>query len=163
MNKSEFLLYIDSVFRPCEALINLVPDDKLDYAPVEGMFTLGQLINHLSMSPGFLAKGIGKGEWSAKSMREIFLANRRTPSIAKEAALKQFHESVQSVHELIGALSEEDYRNKEIDTPMLGRVQIWRACIHIAEHQLNHKEQLFLYLNLLGLKVHTGTLYMGKL
>ena len=162
VTKQEFLEYLDWVLRPCEALMKLAPDDKLDYAPVEGMFTLGQLLHHLALSLGLYARGFGTGDWGVRSMREIFLRNRRTEPITGKKAVEILEESKRRVIETIRHLTEDEFRNKELDSPTIGRQKIWRLCIHMVEHQLIHKEQLFLYLKLLGIKVHTGTLYIGS-
>ncbi|MFQ5797281.1 MAG: DinB family protein [Bacteroidota bacterium] len=162
MTKQEFLEYLDWVLRPCEALMKLAPDDKLDYAPVEGMFTLGQLLHHLALSLGVYARGFGTGDWGVRSMREIFVRNRRTEPISGRKAAEILEESKRKVIEAIQNFTEDEFHNNEVDSPMLGRQKIWRLCVHMVEHQLNHKEQLFLYLKLLGIKVHTGTLYIGS-
>jgi hypothetical protein len=39
---------------------------------------------------------------------------------------------------------------------------IWRFAVFVAEHHLNHKMELHMYLRLLGVKVNTGTLYAGE-
>ncbi len=162
VNKQEFLEYLDWVLRPCKALMELVPDDKLDYAPAEGMFTLGQLLHHLALSPGFYARGFGTGDWGVRSLREIFLHNQRTEPVTGRRAIEILEESKRNVVEAIQNLTEDEFQGKEMDSPTLGRRKIWRLCIHMVEHQLNHKEQLFLYLKLLGIRVHTGTLYSGR-
>ena len=64
--------------------------------------------------------------------------------------------------EALENLTEDEFQTKEVDSPMLGRQKIWRLCMQMVEHQLNHKEQLFLYLKMLGTRVHTGTLYTGS-
>lgn len=162
MTKQEFLEYLDWVFRPCDTLMKLAPEDKLDYAPTQGMFTLGQLLHHLAISPGVYGRGLGTGDWGVHSMREIFLRNRRTEPVTGKKAAEILGESRQKVIEALENLTEDEFQTKEVDSPMLGRQKIWRLCMQMAEHQLNHKEQLFLYLRLLGIKVHTGTLYIGS-
>lgn len=162
MTRKDFLDYMEWVFRPCETLMKLAPDDRLDYSPAEGMFTLGQLLHHLAVSPGFYAQGLGTGDWRLRSMREILLSNRREKPVSGPEALEILQDSKRRVFEAIERLSDEDFQTKVIDSPMLGRQKIWRLGMQMAEHQLNHKEQLFLYLKLLGIRVHTGTLYTGS-
>ncbi len=156
MTKNDFLDYLEWVLRPCEALVRLVPDDKLEYAPIEG------LIHHLSLSPGVYARGFSTGDWGVRSMREIFLRNRRTEPVTNHQANEILAESKRTVIDAIKNFTEDEFRNKEVDSPMLGKQKIWRLCVHMVEHQVTHKEQLFVYLKLLGMKINTGTLYVGR-
>jgi hypothetical protein len=84
----QYLQYVDEIMIPTEGLFELVPDDKIDWTPVEGFFTLGQLMGHIAGAVGVYAGGITKGDWTFQSMREIFVRNRRSPSVAKDAALQ---------------------------------------------------------------------------
>ena len=162
MTKQEFLEYFDWVMCPCKALMKLAPDDRLDFAPVDSMFTLGQLLHHLAISPGVYANGLGSADWGVRSMREIFLKNRKTAPLPGKKALEVLEESERKVIEVIRNFSEEEFQMRVVDSPMLGRQKVWRLCLQMVEHQLNHKEQLFLYLKMLGTRVHTGTLYTGS-
>jgi hypothetical protein len=48
-----------------------------------------------------------------------------------------------------------------VSVPWGPPMPMWRTCLGMAEHWLNHKYQLFFYLKLLGQPVNTMTLYAG--
>lgn len=153
------LTYFDGVIISTEEMLRLIPSDKLEWKPTENSFTVGQLLAHLTGALGVYARGIAKGEWGFKSMRERFVLNRRTPPMNVEdaiAALKSGHEEFRS---LLGSLSEDEFRNSEIDSPQFGIAPRWRLVMLAIEHHLNHRAEMFMYLKLLGVNVNTGNLY----
>lgn len=66
-------------------------------------------------------------------------------------------------HRRIQQLSKEEFQRGEVfGLPFGGPVVRWRLSLFAAEHLLNHKAELFMYLKLLGERVHTGHLYSLK-
>lgn len=161
MTIKNYLSYFDEMIRPTESLFHLVPADKIDWRPVEGAFTAGQLMAHMAIALKVYAGGITAGAWGVQSMREIFLRNRHTPSWTVDEALAALSESYAQFRQSVANLAQEEFDHGLIDTPQLGRVPRWRAAMLALEHHLNHKAELFMYLKLLGVKVHTGHLYRG--
>jgi hypothetical protein len=104
-------------------------------------------------------RGIARGDWGFKSMRERFVQNRYTPSLTVEEAVRLFNASCAEFRTVVGSLSEEDFTLGEVDTPQLGRVPRWRIALLALEHHINHKAEVFMYLKLLGVKVNTSHLY----
>lgn len=161
MTVRDYLSYFDDMIRPTEPLFRMVPPDKLDWKPSENAFSAAQLMAHMAGALGMYARGISVGDWGFKSMREIFLFNRRTPSATIEAAVNALNEHYAEFRMRVGALSQDDFDRGEIDTPQLGRVPRWRAAMLAVEHHVNHKAELFMYLKFMGVKVNSGHLYVG--
>ena len=117
---------------------------------------------HIAGSLGVYGKGIATGDWGFKSMREIFVFNRRTPGATIEQAVKALQENYSEFKRLLGSLTENEFNEGEIDSPQLGRVPRWRAAMLAVEHHVNHKAELFMYLKVLGVRVNTGHLYADR-
>lgn len=162
MTLSNYLSYFDEMMRPTEPMFRMVPLDKLDWKPTESSFTCSQLMTHIAGSLGVYGKGIATGDWGFKSMREILVFNRHTPSRTLEEAVALLRENYAEYRRLLGGLTEEDFSHGEIDSPQLGRVPRWRAAMLAVEHHVNHKAELFMYLKFLGIKVNTGHLYTDR-
>lgn len=162
MTLQNYLTYFDEMMQPTVPLFRLVPPDKIDWKPTENSFTIGQLMAHIAIALEVYARGLTSGNWGLKSMREIFVRNRHTPSLGVEEAVTLLQKSYEEFQRQVGNLNEEEFSNGEIDSPQLGRVPRWRLAMLAAEHLVNHRAELFMYLKILGVKVNTGTLYKRK-
>ena len=159
MTLQNYLQYFDEMFTPTVPLFRMVPADKIDWKPTERSFTTGQLMAHIAGALGVYGRGIARGEWGYASMREIFLRNRRTPSLKVEEAVAVLEKNHAEFNQLLRTLTEEEFDSGEIDTPQLGRVPRWRIAMLALEHHINHRAELFMYLKILGVEVNTGHLY----
>lgn len=162
MTLHNYLTYFDEMLRPTEPIFLLVPPDKLDWSPVEGSFTCGQMMTHMAGALGIYAEGIVSGVWGFHSMRERMLMNRHAPSVPTEECIRLFRENRNVFFQKVGGLTEDQFLNEEVNAPQFaGMTKRWRVGMLAIEHHLDHKAELFMYLKLLGIRVHTGTLYRG--
>jgi hypothetical protein len=155
----QYLGWYDDVLAPTERMLRLVPSDKLGWKLTETSFTLGQLIDHLGKALLFNSKVMGGEEWPLKSIREILVTNRRHPEATVDGAVETFEHSRRRFREVVERLDEEHFQHGEIDTPQLGRLPVWRFAAFVVEHHIHHVMELHISLKVLGVKVHTGTLY----
>lgn len=160
MTIQQYRSWFDEVLAPTEPMFRLVPPEKLDWKITETSFTLGQLLNHMPRAFWFMAKVINKEELPLKSMREIFVSNRRQQSSTPEEAVELLRSSTHSYKQAIAALSEDQFQNGILDTPQKGPVPYWRYAAFSLEHHIHHLMELHLSLKVLGVKVNTGTLYV---
>ena len=161
MTLQNYLAYFDTIYTPTEPLFRLVPADKIDWKPTEKSFTTGQLMSHIGGALHVYGHGITTGSWGFSSMREILVRNRSQDSLAVEAAVQKLRSCYAEFTRCVGGLTKEEFSHGEVETPQLGRVPRWRIAMLGAEHHINHKAELFMYLKFLGVEVHTGTLYRG--
>ncbi len=162
MTIDNYLSYFDQMMKPTEPLFRMVPPEKLDWKPSENSFTAAQLMAHMAGALAMYGKGISRGDWGFKSMKEIFLFNRRTPAIAIEEVVASLRKNYEEFRSLVGGLTQEEFDRGEIETPQMGRVPRWRAAMLAIEHHVNHKAELFMYLKFMGVRVHTGHLYTDR-
>jgi hypothetical protein len=161
VKKSDFVEAMKKTQAPLKKMVEMVPDDKLDWAPGEGFMTVGQVLKHLSENWCCLRMMITQ-DWPFKSPDEMVdsmkLENMPScsPAEAFEAMEKDLNEAVAYLETEI---SDDDFFGREIAAPWGFKGEIYKGLLMMQEHQLNHKMQLHLYLKLLGQPVNTETLY----
>ena len=161
MNKTEFIEQMKSTQRPLAGMVEMVPDDKLDWAPAKGFMKMGQLLKHLSEN-WCIIKMMVEQKWPFSGEQEMVEAMKleNLPSCTKKEALaamaKDLAEAVDYVEK---GISEAEFFEKKVSAPWGFDGEIWKAVLMAKDHQMNHKMQLHLYLKMLGLPVNTGTLY----
>ena len=117
-------------------------DDKLDYRPAEGMFTLRELIRHLPEAESAIVRTALAG-----SMRESEI---NLSSASVEEILHTFEESHERLVAQVGALTREQL-NEKIDAfgkQMRRIVLLWG----MTEHEIHHRGQLYTYYRLAGIE-----------
>ena len=84
----EFLDSFDRMVRATDLLFTLVPEDKIAWAPHEGMMTCGQQMLHMAGAMKLYSDGIMKGAWPSQSMDDPLKKNDETPSATSALALR---------------------------------------------------------------------------
>jgi len=159
MTKQEYLSWFDEVIAPTEPMFRLVPPDKLEWSTTPSSFSVGQLLNHIPRSLSYNTKVLRQEELPLKSLREIFVANRRTPSSTVEEACSLLHSAVDGFRSAVQSLDNNRFQTEQIATPQKGMIPRWRFCAFVLEHHIHHLMELHISLKLLGVTVNTGTLY----
>lgn len=163
MTKHEFYECVMDAYRSAEALIRMVPADKLEWRPKPNFMSLSQLIYHLGEGIGNPLRCLVTGEWPFTSPEQITAMKlENLPSCRVEEALKKLEEDKAILRECLSGLSEEDFAQRVVSAPWGVQGKMERMAIDFREHFTNHKMQLFTYLKLLGLPVNTNTLYFGQ-
>jgi uncharacterized damage-inducible protein DinB len=162
MNSQQFAEYARLMLAPTIQLFRQVPEDKIGWQPTKESFTAGQLMHHMAFALQFNANGIGKNEWSIPSLRHVLVANRRTPTVSVNEAVSLYEKTSAQFLETFTLMPDDEFFTAEVDSIQLGKVQKWKIALFALDHHLNHKAELFMYLKLMGIKVHSGDLY-GKL
>jgi uncharacterized damage-inducible protein DinB len=163
VNKSDFIELMRRTQAPLKGMIEMVPEDKLDWAPGKGFMTIAQVLKHLSEN-WCLIEMMVTNKWPFKDPKEMEegMKLENMPRCSKAEALqaieKDLHDGIAYIEKEI---SEEVFFSKVVAAPWGFKGEIWKAVLMAQSHVLNHKMQLHLYLKLLGLPVHTGTLYGG--
>lgn len=161
MNKKDFIEMMRKTQAPLKNMVEMIPDDKLDWAPGEGFMTVGQVLRHLSEN-WCIVKMMVTNEWPFSSMEEMAEAMKleNMPACTKAEAWTAMEKDLNDAVDYIeNELSEEEFLSKKVSAPWGFTGEIWKAVLMAKEHQVNHKMQLHLYMKQLGLPVNTETLY----
>ena len=162
MTKSEFYECVLEAYRPAEALLRMVPADKLEWRPGSNFMSLGQVVCHLGEGTGAELRCLFTGQWPYSSEQmEAAMKLENIPSCSVEEASHKLERDKTVLRDFLDGISEEDFTQKIVSTPWGWQGKMERLAISFREHFTNHKMQLFTYLKLLGLPVNTGSLYSG--
>ncbi len=161
MTPKEFVEYAESICRPTAKLISMAPAGKLDWKPAKGDYmNLGQLLHHLSTCPGAFVAAVNNAFPPADAFQKFVredLKNTKTPEVAGREVSRGWDEAKAA----LTGVSPADFQARMVAVPWGSPMPLWRTCLGMAEHWVNHKYQLFFYLKLLGEPVNTMTLYAG--
>lgn len=163
MKKGDFIEIMRLAQAPLKRMVEMVPEDKINWAPASNFMTIGQVLRHLAENWESL-KFMVSGKWPFKDMAELEASLRleNMPSCGKREALKMMEKDLNEAISFIEkSISDEDFFHKIVSAPWGFTGEIWKAVLMLKDHLLNHKMQLHIYLKLLGLPVNTQTLYRG--
>jgi hypothetical protein len=161
MTKQDFIELMKNAQAPLKGMVALLPDDKIDWAPAANFMTAGHVLKHLSEN-WCIVKMMVTQQWPFSGEQEMIEAMKleNLPSCGKAEAIAAMEKDLaDAIAYLENEVSEEQFFNTVVEAPWGFKGEIWKAVLMAREHATNHKMQLFLYLKLLGLPVHTGTLY----
>lgn len=159
----EYLLEeFERIIAATEVLFSLVPEDKIDWVPRDGMLTAGQQMLHIAASLKVYSDALRTGEWPFRSMEEILKKNHETASATSALALRLLRRTVGEFQKTVTQLTDEEW-NAEMYSPQFDRkVPRRNLVLFCIEHHLSHKAELFMYLRLLGVNVGSKELYFGR-
>ena len=161
MKKEDFIKMMRKTQAPLEKMVEMVPDDKLDWAPAGNFMSVSQLLKHLSEN-WVIIKMMVKNEWPDMSPEQMEEAMKleNLPRCTKAEAITDMKKDLDDAIAFVEKeITEEDFFSKEIAAPWGFKGPIWQGVMMAKDHTMNHKMQLHLYLKLLGKPVDTSTLY----
>jgi len=147
---TNFLSYVDSVRRRTRAVVACIPDDRLEWSPGEGRFTLGDLARHIAATErwmwgenvqGLPSRYPGHGAELAKGKSAVLEYLDRMHSEAMDIFRSLSAEQLESRCETVGGIE----------------MTVWKWMRLMVEHEIHHRGQLYQILGQLG--VETPPLY----
>jgi hypothetical protein len=160
VKKDEFYQYCMDAFRPAESLLKMVPADKLDWKPGPNFMTLGNLICHFSDGIGTELRMLVNNSWPKPEDMSAAMQGQM-PSCGVQEAIAKLEKDKTTLREVLSGVTENEFATKEVSTPWGFKGTLEKMSLDFREHFTNHKQQLFIYLKMLGFPVNTQTLYMG--
>ncbi|MBC9929192.1 DinB family protein [Chitinophaga qingshengii] len=140
-----FIPYYDKIRERTKRLLAVVPPDSLDWAYMPGKFTIGDEIRHIATIERYMFAETVAGRPSSYSGCGKDLADGYD---AVMAYFDQLHEESMNIFR---ALSEEDLQRK-CTTPGNATMPVWKWLRAMVEHEIHHRAQLYIYLNMIGVK-----------
>jgi uncharacterized damage-inducible protein DinB len=142
----DFLEYYDKVRARTKLIITRIPLDKIDWTYREDKFTFADLIRHL----GAIERHMYAENAQLKPSR--YIGCDKELGVGPEAVLKFLDDTHTESMQIFYSLTEEDI-NKKCLTPNNTPITVWKWLRLMAEHEIHHRGQIYLYLNLLGIEV----------
>ena len=164
----------ETAYSITENLFALVSNNELLWKPSTGKnwMTLGQLMMHCpNFGCGKAVKGFVKGDWGlpeGKNIEDLNAENHippqiELPSVDKvEQAFKLLENDKKLALECIAEVDEAMFLDKTMVAPWGGsELSLFQHLLHMIEHLVQHKGQLFYYLKLMDKNVNTNNLWGG--
>jgi hypothetical protein len=162
---------IETTYKSTEGLLDLVDDHQLDWKPSTGSnwMTTGQLLHHLSDACGAPFRGFVTGEWgmpggaSAEEMspEEMLPSAERMPALGSvDETRRLLVADKQLALDMLARCSEERLATEMTTAPWdPTEMALGYHLLDMVQHLKSHQAQLFYYLKLQGVPVHTGHLW----
>lgn len=144
-NIKSFLEYYEKIRQRTNRLIAVIPAEFMDWSYKPGKFTIANQIRHIAAIERYM-------------FAETILGNPCTYNgCGKELAdgydnvIHYFSEKHEESITIFKRLSDEDLQRKCL-TPGNAPITIWKWLRAMTEHEIHHRAQLYIYLNLLDVK-----------
>lgn len=142
----DFLDYYDKVRSRTKLIVSKIPPEQFNYTYRPGKFTLADLIRHLACIERLMYAENAQGKPSQyKGCGPEYGA---TPQQVLNFLDTTHAESM----EIFYALTEAQINGK-CTTPGNSSITVWKWLRLMAEHEIHHRGQIYLYLSLLGIEV----------
>jgi uncharacterized damage-inducible protein DinB len=140
----QFIDYYEGIRRRTLHFIDTIPADRIDWLPVEGEFTFGDLIRHLAATEAMFVDAVVNGKWKYAG-HKTDLKQEREVTIA---SLQATHREAMNK---LGTLSDSALIKTR---PSLSgtEVKTWRLLMAMVEHEVHHRSQIAMYLTLIKIK-----------
>ncbi|MCL6454212.1 MAG: DinB family protein [Alicyclobacillus sp.] len=127
-------------------VLNLVPDDAVDFRPWDNAMTLGQLAQHIAGAALMFASVVDKGEFVGR--------DRSVDALDSMAAVRTaFAEHTERTEAILRGLDDAKLDNV-IDTSAVFGAQFpgYAVLQMMRDHEIHHKGQLFVYARMVGVE-----------
>ena len=141
---SSFLDYYERVRERTLRVINIVPPETMDWSYKQGKFTVADMIRHIATTERYMFAENVAGRKSCYSGCGKELAD------GYEAVLIFFNDMHLQSMAIFKMLNDIDLQRK-CTTPG-GEITIWKWLRAMIEHEIHHRGELYIYLNLLNIK-----------
>lgn len=141
-----FLAWFEGVRRRTRALAEVVPEERLEWAPVPGRFSPGDILRHIAATERWM--------WAenARLLPSRYPGHGRDLAEGKQGVLDYMDSRHQETVEILRVL---EPRDLEAKCATVGGVEItvWKWLRLMVEHEIHHRGQLYELLGQLGVDV----------
>ena len=162
MTRKEYLKFIEGIYKAARGLIQLTPENKLDFKPQEGVMTIAQVLKHLTGCLGISFSMAVNNTWPEMPAGENMLppAEKLPRSNSAAEALEEIDRDWELLEKEMEKITDEEFANTKITVPWMPFPMTYQEyMMQGLEHLSNHRMQLFTWLKLSGEKLDTHHLY----
>lgn len=140
-----FLKYYAKVKQRTLRLFPYIPSDKIEWTYQAGKFTIGDLIRHLATSERYMFAETAQFQPSRYAGCPASLAP------GYEATIKLYEDLHQESLAIFSQIEPSDL-HKKCMTPGNIEITLWKWLRAMAEHEIHHRGQIYVYLGILGIE-----------
>lgn len=140
-----FLRYYEKVKKRTQRLFDYIPPGKIEWTYQQGKFTIGDLIRHMANTERYMfAENV-----QFKESRYAGCGTEYANGL--ENVVKYYNEKYHESIRIFSQLSDADL-SKKCKTPGGIDLSVWKWLRAMAEHEIHHRGQLYIYLGMIGVK-----------
>lgn len=138
-----FVAYWEGIRGRTRRIVEVIPPDRIEWAPAEGRWTLGDIIRHLA--------GIERDMYAenVQGRPTRYPGHGRELAEGKEAVLAYLDRKHAEALDIFRGLTPEQLESK-VQTPAGTPITAWKWLRAMVEHESHHRGQLYFMLGLLG-------------
>ena len=161
MNRKEYLKFVEGIHKAARGLIQLTPENKLDFKPKEGLMTIAQILEHLTTCLGDALSMAVNNTWPDIPEEEMLPSAEKMPKSNSAAeALKEIDKDWELLNQEMENITDGEFEQNKINVPWMPEpMTLLEYMMQAMEHLSNHRMQLFIWLKLSGEELNTGHLY----
>lgn len=137
-----FLAYRSSIKKRTDKLLEVIPSEYFEWAYKDGKFTIADVIRHLAAIERFMYAENVLGNPSQYTGCGKELAD------GYDEVMAFYDQKRKEAFEIFRTLSDNDIQQK-CTTPAGIDITIWKWLRAMIEHEVHHRAQLYIYLNIL--------------
>lgn len=142
-NINSFLQYYEKLRERTNNLIAVIPEDYIDWSYKPGKFTIADHIRHIASIERYMYGETVQGNHCS------YTGCGRDLADGYQNVIHFFNTKHKESMEIFSQLN--DLHQKCL-TPGNVTISIWKWLMTMAEHEIHHRAQLYIYLNLLGIE-----------
>lgn len=142
---ASFLDYYERVRERTLRVVNVVPPDQMDWSYKPGKYSIGDMIRHIAALERYMfAENVCGRQSSYKGCGQDIVDGYAE-------TVEWFNEMHRQSVAIFSTLTDEDLKRK-CTTPGGADIAIWKWLRALTEHEIHHRGELYIYLNLLDVK-----------
>jgi len=149
----KLFLYLEELHRSNLACLELVPEEKLDFHPVQELYTLKNTLHHMYANQRFFNITAKSGRMDVSVYKKLMAEKS-----ASKADLKKFMQEVFTE-------TKEIFKDSKLFSKQVGTIAGVRQVLDLylgeLEHQLHHRGQVYFMLRMLRLRPPESGYFMG--
>jgi len=145
-----FIEYYKKIRQRTKRLITIIPPGYIDWAYKPGKFTIADQIRHIAAIERYMFAETIMGNPCSYNGCGKELAD------GYENVIRYFNEKHSEALAVFQSLDSKDLQRKCL-TPGNVPITVWKWLRAMTEHEIHHRAQLYIYLNLLG--IHTPPMF----
>lgn len=140
-----FLDYYKRIRQRTSRLLSVIPEEHINWAYKPGKFTIADQIRHIAAIERYMYAETIQGKPC------IYTGCGKELADGYENVMKFFNEMHETSMSIFSKLSDADLQRK-CRTPGNVDITIWKWLRAMTEHEIHHRGQLYIYLNLIGVE-----------
>jgi hypothetical protein len=175
LNRHEFIDWYEDVRAGTRRLIAMVPEDAFEFQAFKDGPTIEHLMRTFASLEDQYVRGVCTGDWSdprspwdsRKQVRDALSEDAGDSDLVdpcdepetSEDILDRLDETHQCALDILADVTEEEFQKRWVTLPWGDEGTISRLLLGLVEREIHHRTELYLALQLFGIRMHPQMLW----